>query len=74
MLRLTGQGDSMQAQEVFRLPFTVFGKTGTFTSSNGFRSQGWFVGFSSDVAGDRVPTPAQVKFGVLFLELGHLLV
>ncbi|HKV37624.1 MAG TPA: SpoIID/LytB domain-containing protein [Blastocatellia bacterium] len=29
------------------LPIYVFGKTGTSTSSNGFRTQGWFVGMAS---------------------------
>jgi stage II sporulation protein D len=30
------------------LPPYVFGKTGTSTASNGFRTQGWFVGFASN--------------------------
>jgi SpoIID/LytB domain protein len=54
------------------LPSYVFGKTGTSTSSNGFRTQGWFVGFlaESDAAG--VPREDQIRLGVLvFLKRAH---
>ena len=34
--------------ELGKLPGFVFGKTGTSTASNGFRTQGWFVGFAAD--------------------------
>jgi cell division protein FtsI/penicillin-binding protein 2 len=50
----------------------IFGKTGTSTSSNGFRTQGWFAGFmaESDVAG--VPREDQIGLGVLvFLKRAH---
>jgi stage II sporulation protein D len=30
------------------LPLRIFGKTGTATEINGFRTHGWFVGFASD--------------------------
>ncbi len=30
------------------LPLAVFGKTGTSTASNNFRTQGWFIGFAGD--------------------------
>lgn len=48
----------------------VFGKTGTSTASNGFRSQGWFVGFAADESSS--PDPDDVKLAVLvFLRRGH---
>src|SRR6185436_2799627 len=34
--------------ELSALPLYIFGKTGTSTSSNGFRTQGWFIGFAAD--------------------------
>src|SRR5205085_3581328 len=54
------------------LPVYVFGKTGTSTPQDGWRSQGWFVGFAAaenpaDVktqAGDDVP-PESVRLAVL---------
>ncbi|MGA9994941.1 MAG: SpoIID/LytB domain-containing protein [Pyrinomonadaceae bacterium] len=57
------------------LPLYVFGKTGTSTVINGFRTQGWFVGFASD-AGDitqnEQPAPDRVKLAVLvFLKRAH---
>lgn len=43
---------------------SVVGKTGTSTSSNGFRSHGWFVGFAED--------EAAAKLGVLvFIRRGN---
>ncbi|MDX2041765.1 MAG: SpoIID/LytB domain-containing protein [Acidobacteriota bacterium] len=55
-----------------KLPQYVFGKTGTSTASNGFRTQGWFVGFAADKPATGVPAPQQVKFGVLvFLKRAH---
>jgi stage II sporulation protein D len=54
------------------LPSYIFGKTGTSTASNGFRTQGWFVGFlaESDAAG--VPREDQIRLGVLvFLKRAH---
>ncbi len=50
------------------LPGYVFGKTGTSTSSNGFRTQGWFVGFVADKGPVGVPKPEQVKMGVLVFQ------
>ncbi|MBO0800167.1 MAG: SpoIID/LytB domain-containing protein, partial [Blastocatellia bacterium] len=48
----------------------IFGKTGTSTSSNGFRTQGWFVGFLAE--GNRLPREDQVRLGVLvFLKRSH---
>lgn len=58
--------------ELGNLPSFVFGKTGTSTASNGFRTQGWFVGFAADKRPTGVPTPEQVKLGVLvFLKRAH---
>ncbi|MCP9496120.1 MAG: SpoIID/LytB domain-containing protein [Pyrinomonadaceae bacterium MAG19_C2-C3] len=58
------------------LPITVFGKTGTSTASNNFRTQGWFIGFAGDdarrnVRGDSYP-PEKVGVVVLvFLRRAH---
>ncbi|MBL8186863.1 MAG: SpoIID/LytB domain-containing protein, partial [Acidobacteria bacterium] len=58
--------------ELGKLPGFVFGKTGTSTASNGFRTQGWFVGFAADKPATGVPAPQQVKLGVLvFLKRAH---
>src|SRR4030095_11495377 len=35
---------------LYKLPGYIFGKTGTATQINGFRSQGWFIGFASDAS------------------------
>lgn len=38
----------------------VFGKTGTSTPQDGWRSQGWFVGFAADkISGDENSTPGR---------------
>ncbi|HQR34162.1 MAG TPA: SpoIID/LytB domain-containing protein [Blastocatellia bacterium] len=58
--------------ELGKLPDYVFGKTGTSTASNGFRTQGWFAGFAADKRPTGVPAPEQVKLGVLvFLKRAH---
>ena len=49
------------------LPLYIFGKTGTSTSSNGFRSQGWFVAFAADRKGNGLVQPEGVRLGVLVL-------
>jgi len=36
-----------EAAGLYSLPMQTFGKTGTATEINGFRMQGWFVGFAS---------------------------
>ncbi len=54
------------------LPFYVFGKTGTSTSSNRWRTQGWFAGLAADKKPVGVPRAEQVKLGVLvFLKRAH---
>lgn len=58
------------------LPIKVFGKTGTSTASNNFRTQGWFIGFAGETAGkdargDSLP-PENVGVVVLvFLRRAH---
>jgi SpoIID/LytB domain protein len=44
------------------LPLYVFGKTGTSTSSSGFRTQGWFVGFASQSHMNDQPSIAILAF------------
>jgi stage II sporulation protein D len=54
------------------LPLSIFGKTGTSTSSNGFRTQGWFVGFAAEKSALGAPRADQVKLGALvFLRRAH---
>jgi stage II sporulation protein D len=57
------------AADLDSLPGYIFGKTGTSTASNGFRTQGWFIGFLADGA---KPSPEQIRLGVLvFLRRAH---
>ena len=73
-----------ETASLYSLPAYIFGKTGTATQINGFRSQGWFVGFASPLdnsttsalhdnsKGDREATPEKVKLAVLvFLTKAH---
>src|SRR6185295_12888043 len=54
------------------LPLHIFGKTGTSTSSNGFRTQGWFIGFAADANAERETPPHSVNLAVLvFLKRAH---
>ena len=54
------------------LPFEVFGKTGTSTMANDYRSQGWFVGFAAERGAGRDVPPESVKLAVLvFLKRSH---
>ncbi len=54
------------------MPRYVFGKTGTSTASNGFRTQGWFVGFEAAHRVEAVPPPEEIKLAVLvFLKRAH---
>ncbi len=65
-----------ESATLYSLPNYIFGKTGTATQINGFRTQGWFVGFASDVS-DSAPDESElegkhVKLGVLvFLTKAH---
>ena len=59
---------------LYKLPGYIFGKTGTATQINGFRSQGWFIGFASDAGeeNDSRGGPERVKLAVLvFLTRAH---
>jgi stage II sporulation protein D len=54
------------------LPIFVFGKTGTSTSSNGFRRQGWFVSFAADAKSAAEATPESLELAVLvFIRRSH---
>ncbi len=54
------------------LPIFVFGKTGTSTSSNGFRRQGWFVSFAADAGSAAEATPESLELAVLvFIKRSH---
>jgi len=54
------------------LPIFIFGKTGTSTSSNGFRRQGWFVSFAADANSTAEATPESLELAVLvFVKRSH---
>jgi SpoIID/LytB domain protein len=54
------------------LPFEVFGKTGTSTMANDYRSQGWFVGFAAERNAAEDISPESVRLAVLvFLKRSH---
>jgi stage II sporulation protein D len=65
-----------ESASLYSLPIFVFGKTGTATEINGYRSQGWFVGFASAIEDKATDEPAlapeKVKLAVLvFLAKAH---
>jgi SpoIID/LytB domain protein len=47
------------------LPLDLFGKTGTSTMTNDYRSQGWFIGFAAGRDSDASATPESVRLAVL---------
>jgi stage II sporulation protein D len=54
------------------LPIQIYGKTGTSSSSNGFRTQGWFVGIADDALQGSASKPESVCLIVLvFLKRAH---
>lgn len=54
------------------LEVKVYGKTGTSASSNGFRTQGWFVGIVDDTRPGGASRPESVRLVVLvFLRRAH---
>lgn len=58
--------------ELDQLPVYVFGKTGTSTASNGFQTQGWFVGFVAPPRDSGLPAPEEIKLGfVVMLKRAH---
>jgi stage II sporulation protein D len=64
-----GTADKAQLDQ---LPVYVFGKTGTSTASNGFQTQGWFVGFIAPPRDSSLPTPEEIKLGfVVMLKRAH---
>ena len=65
-----------ETASLYSLPVYIFGKTGTATQINGFRSQGWFVGFASPLdnssTAESESMPKSVKLAVLvFLTRAH---
>ena len=66
---------SAEKAKLYTLPVYAFGKTGTATELNGFRTHGWFVGVASqpsETASDSEAAPDKVKLVVLvLLTKGH---
>lgn len=53
------------------LDFKIIGKTGTSTSSNGFRTQGWFIGLCAPPWRKEEPAEANRIAVLVFLKRGH---
>lgn len=67
---------SAEKANLYSLPVYIFGKTGTATEINGFRTHGWFVGFASRPVDSPTPeteaAPEKINLAVLvFLTRGH---
>lgn len=63
---------SAEKANLYTLPLYVFGKTGTATELEGFRTHGWFVGFASQPAANSEADAGNIKLAVLvFLNKGH---
>ncbi|MEP6818330.1 MAG: SpoIID/LytB domain-containing protein [bacterium] len=67
---------SAEKANLYSLPVYIFGKTGTATEIDGFRTHGWFVGIASQPAGkgttDSEAAADNVNLVVLvFLNRGH---
>jgi stage II sporulation protein D len=67
---------SAEKAGLYSLPVYIFGKTGTATELNGFRTHGWFIGFASrpadNTASDSEAAPEKINLAVLvFLTRGH---
>ncbi|MDQ1637524.1 MAG: stage sporulation protein [Pyrinomonadaceae bacterium] len=65
-----------ESANLYSLPLYIFGKTGTATEINGYRTHGWFVGFAARANNDGndggVPPPDKVELAVLvFLARAH---
>ena len=57
---------------LMQIPLFIFGKTGTSTASNNFRTQGWFVAFAAEGDDVRRASPEMIKLAVLvFLKRAH---
>ncbi|MGH9930014.1 MAG: SpoIID/LytB domain-containing protein [Pyrinomonadaceae bacterium] len=66
---------SGEKASLYALPVYIFGKTGTATELNGFRTHGWFVGIASKPTDKATPdeaAPDRVNLAVLvLLTRGH---
>ena len=66
---------SAEKANLYSLPVYIFGKTGTATELNGFRTHGWFIGIASqgtEAASDSEAAPDKTKLAVLvLLARGH---
>jgi stage II sporulation protein D len=66
---------SAEKANLYSLPVYIFGKTGTATELNGFRTHGWFVGIASqgtEGVSDSEAAPDKIKLAVLvLLAKGH---
>ncbi len=66
---------SAEKANLYSLPLYVFGKTGTATELNGFRTHGWFAGFAAvaqENSNTNADAPQNIKLAVLvFLARGH---
>ena len=66
---------SAEKAKLYSLPVYIYGKTGTATEIDGFRTHGWFVGIASEgneAASDSESAPDNVKLAVLvLLAKGH---
>ncbi len=66
---------SAEKANLYSLPLYVFGKTGTATEIDGFRTHGWFAGFaavSPANSNSSTDAPENIKLAVLvFLVRGH---
>lgn len=65
-----------ETASLYALPIYVFGKTGTATEISGYRTQGWFAGFASELNESAKEesefAPERVKLAVLvFLAKAH---
>lgn len=65
-----------ETASLYSLPVYIFGKTGTATEINGYRTQGWFVGFASALNDEEKDesefAPERIKLAVLvFLVKAH---
>src|SRR6185503_11220677 len=49
------------------LPLTIIGKTGTANPPQGFRTNGWFIGFAAPFSSKREIDPSQIELAVLVL-------
>ena len=58
---------TVRAAKLDSLPLTIIGKTGTAMPAEGFRSNGWFVGFAGEFQSSGELEPARIDLAVLVL-------